>query len=260
MVTEIPGPAAEIRKGMTRRGLATRGMTLMESRTLTLRGKDALLLHVSQRAGGTDYAKWMLVAGNSENAVMVVGTFPRAAADLSQPVRRAVLSASWTQRANADPFEGLTFRVTPGKDLLVAKRVGNMLVLSETGEIGPWESGQAILAVGGSLSDVDVGSLEDFSKERAAQTAHIKELRNVTGRELEIDGLPGYELVAETNDLRTDRPVGLYQLLLVDGRTYYLAQGFVDSGRAPDLLPVFRRVTSSFRRVGDRGAKRPDDR
>lgn len=252
MVTEIPGPVTEVRKGMTRRGLASRGMTLTESRTVKLPAGNALLLHVTQRAAGMDYAKWMLVAGTSEKTVLVVGTFPEESADLSQPVRRAVLSASWSGKENADLFEGLAFRVTPSGELRLAKRVGNVLVLSETGEIDPGEPGQAILAVGGSLSDVDVGSLKDFSMDRAARTDHFTRLRNVSGRELKIDSLPGYELVAEANDVKTDKPVGLYQVILVDGRTYYLAQGFVESGRARDLLPVFRGVTSTFRRVEDR--------
>jgi hypothetical protein len=259
MVTELPGPAEAMRRGMTRKQLASRGMTLIQSRSVTVQGAEALLLHVTQVAKGTEYAKWMLVTGDAGKTVMVVGTYHRADADLSGPVKRAVLSSRWSDAANVDPFEGLPFRVEPTPGLRLARRVANMIVFTETGDIGPTGSDQAVLVVGSSLSDVDVGSLEDFARERAARTEHVKALRGVVGREIEIDGLRGYELTAEANDGESDRPVGLYQLLLVDGRTYYIAQGIVGGSRAGELLPDFRRVTGSFRRVVDRGPASPHE-
>lgn len=62
MVTEIPGPVSEVQKGMTTEGLATQGMTLLESRTEKVGGKDSLLLKVSQ-ASGIEFEKLILVVG-----------------------------------------------------------------------------------------------------------------------------------------------------------------------------------------------------
>jgi hypothetical protein len=55
MVTEIPGPATEMKRGMTRSALASQGMTVIASRLLTIDRKEALLLHVSQTAGGVEF-------------------------------------------------------------------------------------------------------------------------------------------------------------------------------------------------------------
>jgi hypothetical protein len=41
----------------------------------------------------------------------------------------------------------------------------------------------------------------------------------------------------------------MYQLVLVEQRTYYLAQGFVSADRAHLMLPQFRLVTGSFQRA-----------
>ena len=41
----------------------------------------------------------------------------------------------------------------------------------------------------------------------------------------------------------------MYQLVLVDKTTYYLAQGFVSAERGPAVVAQFRQVTRSFRRL-----------
>jgi len=249
IVTELPGPVAEMQKGMTKELLASRGMTLIQSQTVKIGGRDALLVYVSQSAGGMDFLKWMLFAGDAKETVMIVGTFPKAAGDLSLPIKQALLSASWSAAAKVPPYEGLGFRVDPVPGLKLAGRVGNMLVFSERGTMGPNDSEQAILVVGGSVSGASIGDVEEFARDRAARTSQVNQLRNVTGRDRVVDGLRGYELVAEANDVKTGRPVRMYQLVLLDGGTYYLAQGFVNAARPPDVVGKFRNVTETFRLV-----------
>lgn len=52
MVTEIPGPSMEVQKGMTKEPLATKGMTLIESRTQKIGAKMRFCLrYLSVRPG-----------------------------------------------------------------------------------------------------------------------------------------------------------------------------------------------------------------
>lgn len=247
-VTELPGPSEKMREGMTRENLATRGMTLIRSQPVKIGGKDALLIQVSQSAEGRDFLKWMLVAGDAQKTVMVVGTFPKAAADMSLPIKRAVLSASWGGEVKAQPYEGLSFQVAPTPALKLAGRVGNVLVFSESGSMGQGDAAQAILVVGSSSSAAPITNVERFAKEHAARTTQVSALRNIQGKAVTLDGLPGYELVAEADDVKSMREVRMYQLILADQATYYLAQGFVSAGRGPAIMDRFREVTRSFRR------------
>lgn len=252
MVTEIPGPVSEVRKGMTRKGLASRGMLLIDSETVLIGADEALLLHVSQRSEGVDYFKWILVGGPPDRAVMVVGAFPADASELSDPMRRAVLSASWSEPDErlARRYEGLPFRVDPAPGLRLADRMGNLLIFTESGNVAPGNRDMAVLVVGNSIGAVEVGDdLERFSRERMFQTHRLKEVRAKAGSAIVIDSLSGYELTGEGVDAQDGRPVGIYQLILADGTTYYVAQGLVTPSRLPKLLPVFRRVTSTFRRT-----------
>jgi hypothetical protein len=248
IVTELPGPAAAMQKGMTKEMLASRGMTLIRSQPVKAGGRNALLLQVGQSSGGTEFLKWMLIAGDPKKTLMIVGTFPKAATDLTLPIKRAILSASWGGKVTAAPYEGLSFQADPTPMMKLAGRVGTTLVFSESGTMGSGDMDQAILVMGASTSEVAIPNVERFARDRASRSTQVGTLRNIVGRALTRDGLPGFELVAEANDARSGREVRMYQLVLVQQKTYYLAQGFVPADRARVILDQFRRVTGSFRR------------
>jgi hypothetical protein len=252
LVTQMPAPVAEIRKAMTRDLLATRGITLLSSSEEKVGGRDALLLHVAQSAGGVDYLKWILVWGDPRETVMVTGTFPKSAGEeVGAAIRTALLTAAPTAAEPSGPFEGLLFRIEPAGKLRIANRVSNMLVLTEGGRQGTLGPGEPVYVIGSSLGAGGIGDLKVFSEARARKTEQITDLANVTGREITIGGLEAWEILADAKDLKSGAPVRLYQVIAPDGGGYFIAQGIVGADRAVEMLPEFRRVTESFRKTGD---------
>jgi hypothetical protein len=250
MVTAVPAPVDAIRQGMTAQGLATQGMELVGSESVAVDGSDAMLLHARQRAAGTPFLKWVLVLGDPRSTHLVVGTYPAALADsLGAQVRRAVLSVVRTAAGPVDPFEGLRFRLDPGDRLKLAPRVGSALMLTLTGAATQGGPGDPFFVAGPSVNDVAVDDLEGFAERRARQTTAVEGLRNLQGEAREIDGLRGYEIVADATDRKSGLPVKLYQAILLEGDGYYVLQGLVGADRAAEYLPEFRRLTGSFRRV-----------
>jgi hypothetical protein len=251
VVSELPGPAADMQKGMTAKTLATRGVTLLRRETVKVDGQDAVLIQGSQSASGVTFSKWMLIGGDAQKTIMIVAAFPESAAeDLSQAVRRSLLSTSWSRAPReVNPFEGLMFRVDATRKLRLAGRTAGMLVFSETGSIEPASASDAILVVGNSITEVKIEDVEAFARARAAKTERTGPLRNIQGRAVTADGLAGYELVADTKDLKSGKDLSMYQFVVADDATYYLAQGFVSPERAELMLPEFRKVTGSFRRL-----------
>ena len=250
MVTEVAGPFAALTSGMNRQGLATRGMTLISSAALTIEGRRGLLLHVSQVAAGVDFLKWMLVVGDAKASVMIVGTFPRAAeAELSAPMKAAVMSARLGGAAPPDHFEGLPFRVSATPTLKIAGRMSNMLLLNESGTLTPQGADAAVFAVGSSLGPVAIGKLPEFAEARAMATNQMKGVRIVEAGMTTLAGTSGHELIAEGTDIKTARPVTLYQVVIPERDGYVLMQGLVASSRAAVMLPEFRRVAATFRRA-----------
>jgi len=250
MVTELPGPFAEVREGMTKEGLATRGMVLLESHPVPVDGREALLLKVKQQAQGVDYIKWFLVAGDELGTTLVVGTFPsRTTESLSAPVRQALLSTTWDREARFDLFEGLRFRLESTPKLKIANRMNNMIVFNEEGRLGPLGPGEPYYIAGNAVAKTDISDLPAFARARAAQTANIAWLRNLKGRPLTLGGLEAYELLADATHTGSGIPIQFYQVIVPADGTYYILQGFVNSDRAAEFLEEFRRVTETFQRV-----------
>jgi len=238
MVTEIPGPVSELSRGMTAANLATRGMTLISSTKQVVDGRPVLLLKVSQPANGMTVHKWMIVSGEEHES------------QIGDAIKESLLTARWAAAgAPPDHFEGLSFRVSPTTSLKIAGRMSNMLMLTESGQMGPQGPNAALFMVGTSLAPVDLSDLKAFAITRASQTKQLKGLRISEQGATAIANETAYELVAEGTDVATGRLVTLYQLVLPDPQGYVLMQGLVASTRAATMLPEFRRAAQSFRRT-----------
>lgn len=252
MVTELPGPAPDMMRAMSREALATRGMALVGAQDVVIDGRPARLLNVRQQTANGDVFKWLLIAGDEGTTIMIVGMFPvTAQKSTGDAIRHALLTMS---RGSGIPsaFEGLAFRVTPTARLKLAKRVSNMLTFTESGTMGSPGSTEALYLVGHSIGQGQIGDLQQFSDIRARQTTLIKNLTNVSGRQLLVDGLEAYELGADAIDARTGAAMRLYQVIVPDETGYFIIQGLTRAGTAREMLPEFQTVTASFRRNSSR--------
>jgi len=251
MVTELPGPAADMLRGMTGQALASRGMTLIAAEDVIIHGHPARVLNVSQRTANADVQKWMLIAGDPGITVMIVGTFPPAgSASTGAAIRRSLLSTSWQTASAQSPFEGLPFHITPTARLKLARRVSNMLMLTESGTTGSPGSSEALYVAGHSIGRGQLEDVRAFSEDRARQINFVKNVRNFTGSNVQLDGLSAYELEADGVDARTGAPMRVYQVIVPDDTGYYILQGISRAAAAGDLFPHFKAVTASFRRTG----------
>lgn len=250
MVTEIPGPIAQVRAGMTKTGLAGRGMALVESEELKVGGEEAQLVRVTQSAAGVSYEKWLLLFGNARESVVVVATYKEQdASSKREPMKRAVLSARRDENTTSDRLEGLPFRIDETDTLKIANRVSNLLLLTERGIAGAVDTDSPLLVVGASINDVDLSDLAAFADRRLRQIEQVSDVAHVEGTAMEVGGLPAYELTASAADKSTGKPLRVYQLVVAHGSTYFLAQGMVGVKRAEQFVPEFRAVARSLRRA-----------
>ncbi len=248
-VTEIAGPIDHLRAGLTKSGLAGRGMTLHETSNTKLDGWDAQLIRVTQPAGGMAFEKWILVFGTSANSVFIVATYPESdAKTLRDMMKNAIMTTRWHPDAEVGHFEGLPFRVTETPRLRIANRVSNMVILTEGGAKGTVAPADPLLVVGTSISEVSLADLKSFSETRLRQIEQVSGVTNLAGRATTVDGLTAYELTGDANDTRTSKPLRVYQMVVVDGSRYFLAQGLVGVARADAFVPLFREVAASIRR------------
>jgi len=248
MVTELPGPAADMLRAMTTQALASRGMILIAAHDELINGMPARLLNVRQKTASADVLKWMLIAGDPTMTIMIVGTFPAGSSpSTGTAIQHSLLSTSWGSAA-PNAFEGLPFRVTPTSKLKLARRVSNMLTFTESGTMGSPGSAEALYLVGHSIGRGQLGDLRSFSEARAKQTTLTKGVGHFAGRMLQVDRLDAYELEADAFDARSGAPLRLYQVIIPDETGYFIVQGLTRADRAGELFLEFRAITASFRR------------
>jgi hypothetical protein len=250
MVVELDAPFSEMEGRLTAEAFAAQGMTVRNSEPLSVDSMRGRLVAVTQTGGGETFEKWALMFGGDSVTVIITAAYPQRLADsLSEPLKRAVLSARLTERAPADPLEGLDFRVTEGPRLRIARRIGNTLLLNESGQLPNPTPASPFLVVGASVSQVDLGDLEAFARRRITQTASFSQVTNVTGTPVTIDGSAGYELFADAVHTESSTPVRLYQVVVAEGSHYHLIQASAGVDRAADFIPEFQAIARSLRRT-----------
>ena len=245
MVTELPVPSAEMIRSMTAPSLAAKSMTLVSAVDIPVNARPARLLHIRQKAGSRELMKWILVAGEAAITFMVVGTYEPSSPDTGESIRRALLTTQW-HSVSPDPFEGLSFRIKASGKLKLAGRVSNMLMFTESGRPGTPGSTEALFLAGHSIGRGQIGDVKAFAESRAKQTALIKNMTGVTGRQIQIGGLDAYEIEADATDSRNDAPMRFYQVIALDDSGYFILQGVTRRERASAIMPEFRSLTSSF--------------
>ena len=252
MITEIPGPFTEVSKGFTKTGLATRGMTLIEKKEVKVASGNAVLLHVSQSAQGIQFLKWMLGFGNKKQSVLIVATFPKQfERDLSDKLKKAILSAEWNAEAKVDFFEGLTFRVKESGDLNVANKMGNNIFLTRNGVFPLKVKGDPLVIVGSSITQSwsVPGNKKVFAMNRLAQTEILLSPKMMSGKTTKIDGLNAYLIEAEGKHKDTGEMLYIMQCLLFTSDGYYIFQGIVNSTDKEKYHSVFISILNSFNRI-----------
>lgn len=250
VVVQLEAPFTEMEGRLTAEAFAEQGMRVRSSEQLSVDSMRGRLVAVTQEARGTTFDKWALMFGDDAVTVIVTATYPRHVADsLSEPMKRAVLSARVGARAPANPLEGLNFRITEGSRLRIAQRVGNMLLLNESGRLPNAGPESPFLVVGASVSPVELGDLEAFARRRITQTVSFSQVSNVSGAPVSIDGSPAYELFADAVHTESSTPVKLYQVVVAEGSHYHLIQASAGVGAATEFIPEFQAIARSLRRT-----------
>lgn len=249
MVLMIPGPFSETTGGFTAEQLKTRGMTLVSKKHVEIDGNTGVLIGVTQTAYGTEFAKWIVAFGNEKETKMVTATFPKAHTDkLSAQLKSVVLSARLDIAAPPTPGADVGFTIAASDKLKLTRGIGKMLMYTKDGVIPAKSPEDPLFIAAPSLSKVPIQDKRQFSVQRLFQTAHTKISSVTETNAITIDGLDGYELVADAEDADSGTPLVVYQVVLFDDGSYLLIQGLVSAKGSTEYLPEFKAMARSLTR------------
>ncbi len=230
--------------------LAARGWTLLSRESVDLGVQAAVLVHFSQPHQGKTYLKWSLITGDSRSSIMITGTVPEAhAAQLSGPLKAAVLSVQLAtgDRTSGPSVEGVM--VTPGPALVESPGVSGTLLFTRDGVVPTVAPSDPLLIVAPSMGTAAISDPRAFAEQRLYQTAHTEVEAIRSTAPITIDGLDGFETLATAFDETSRTPLLLYQVFLVDGRSYVLIQGLVGRELESTYVPVFQAAARSLVRT-----------
>jgi hypothetical protein len=251
VVAEVPGPYAAVTADFTADGLRPHGLTLVQARRVVIADRPGLLLHVTQVARGTTFAKWIAAFGDDTASVLITATFPEELGNaLAEPLRAAVLSACWDRGEGSASVPDLGFTLDHGPALRPAGCAGTLFAYTPDGTLPAASPTAPVLLAGRVPADVRGPDLQQFAEQCLTRSATMQEVAVETAEALTLDGLSGYEIVAGARDPATNLPLLVYQVTLFDGANCFLLQGLVGDHRRSEYLDEFRRMARTFTRTG----------
>lgn len=260
MVTEMPAPIDAIREVFkSAEGLATQGMTLIDSEEIQVGDLPAVLVHARQAVGQEEelvFEKWMVVTGTVELSVLVTAAYPESIAEnISRAMESTVRALQWDPNAEYDMLAGLPYRVEVPVPLAVAGRMSSGLLISLDGQLHDKPNPDPKLIVAVSLWDlaIEKEQLRDFAIARMDQYPNLEGIDIVTAEETTIDGMPAIEIVASAFDTKLNADMIVYTAMAIDPDRYYLLTGFATPTDAESFVPLFESVTASLERATKTG-------
>ena len=139
--------------------------------------------------------------------------------------------------------------VTPGPALVESPGVSGTLLFTRDGVVPTVAPSDPLLIVAPSMGTAAISDPRAFAEQRLYQTAHTEVEAIRSTAPITIDGLDGFETLATAFDETSRTPLLLYQVFLVDGRSYVLIQGLVGRELESTYVPVFQAAARSLVRT-----------
>lgn len=249
MAVSIPGPYSQVIGGFTQEQMKARGWTLRSKQDVKVDGLSGILIHFEQPARGQWFLKWCLAFGDDRKTSMVTAAYPKEhERELSARLKSAVLSTRPDRAAAPPSGADLPFTLVASQKLKLAPSINRTVLYTKDGLIPAKSPEDPLFVAAPSLGDVVVGDRQQFCERELRRTAHTKQVSVKSIGTIAVDGLDGYECLAEAKDSESEAPLVVYQAILFDGASYIHMKGLVGTRLRDEFLPEFKAMARSLRR------------
>lgn len=230
MVMEIPGPYSEVAKGINAEVLKKAGMTLKSDSAVKIGAFNGILAEVEHPIYERVFSKHILIYGNDESSVIINGICPKDSVQLGRNIKQSLLTTIVDSTVDLNPRAALDYTVDEGAGILFFKSVmGNAMLFNRDLRTPTESADKATLITDRSYAKQEIKDKKLFCISRIKKYPDDYSVIPEKGiKEIEIDGLQGYELYAKNNDKKNEE---LYQVILFeDDGGYYLLVGTYAEG------------------------------
>ncbi len=252
LLMELPGPFREVIKGLNQKGLAARGIKLLSKQSIKIKNQPGFLLEIAQDYAGLKFRKWIVVFGNDQKTHMVTATFlKKDVAKLSTPLKQVVLAVSPISRLTSSNVSSLPFSVTAVDGLMLVQKaagMGKIAAFTKNGQLPASSPADPLFLVSPSLGAVPVLDRQDFAVRRLYGYPKTKIAAVKSTKEIVIDNLSGWEIVADAQAQSTKISLKLYQVMLFPKQGgYVLMIGTVGDQQSALYVPKFKAMALSYK-------------
>jgi len=248
IIVEMPGPFSEYKKGFTKAKGKSHGMDLIDKQDITINGFSAILIEAVQPAYGTIFNKYILVFGTEQNTIMINGTFPKELKKvMSADIKKSLLSVVYETDKNVNPLDEIGYSVNiENTKLKYANSMAKSVLYSVDGKIPPESEDKTFFILGSSLNNIEIVDKKQFAIDRVNKTATFRNIDIEKIQEIEINGLFGYEIIANGINDKTGKMDKIYYVILFNDTKYYLMIGIADNDYENNI-ELFKKVSKTFR-------------
>jgi len=248
----LEAPAAEYDKmaqGFNAEELAKRGITDVEKGSLP-RSDAHVYMRAKQKSEAGTYGKFFVLFRSPDQTVLVSVNVPQhALTDGSvkvENIERVLASAKTTEKPAVRDLFALSY-LGPFKE--AGRIVGTSKIYTLDGRLEPERAGETRSAFMVAPS-IDKRVITEPEKQAVALLGSLpgfKDFKAGKPRAIRIGGLDGIEVEAEAVDADDDRPIHLYQAMLLgaDGG-YFRLIGIATPKDAPVVAGEFSKIAHSF--------------
>jgi hypothetical protein len=248
-IVEMPAAAAgQALATLTPEGLQSQNIALKAREDLKLGDAPAVLVSGEQQAGPMTVRKWILLASEpSLTALVIAQAVGGDDAYSDAEIRDALKSVAVRQPLSMDDqLASLPFRVGDRAGLKPVRTAGASLLLTDRGEPGGVETGQAVMVV---AQSGDIGASPDqrdaFAAAMLRSNVTLKEMIFERAQGFRQRGAEWHEIVARAKDAGSGKPVIVMQTIRWDRGSFLRMLGIAPEEARDDILSRFRALADS---------------
>ncbi|MEJ2664987.1 MAG: hypothetical protein P8107_13265, partial [Spirochaetia bacterium] len=249
MVTTIPEPVVSMLEGFTADELHKSGINVKSQDELLINDHRGRLFYGEQTAKGAVYYKYLMIFGDGDNTFVLAGTFPKEYEDkFGEAIKTSLLSTVYEPDRETDPRKTVNFEIDESKTKLkFAGTFLKSLMYTVDGKIPTKAKDKTMFFTAQVANQEGVQDKKLFSMELVKQAATVKNVEIKSVKPVTIDGISGYEIIADAKDAVNLAPVLLYHVSLYSDELYYYMMGIAYNDYDANIR-MFKVVCRTFKR------------
>jgi hypothetical protein len=248
-------------------------MILKTTDQVMIDDSGAYLFKVTQQAHGIDHLKWIVIFGDRNQTKMLTAACPiDEKPEVSEMLKSVILrpqklknGSLATKSAEAAPTQAdgarkidrdstqpkLKFSIEPSlklKPVRDAEKISPLFAYSKDGVLPAASPKDPLFIAAKESVHSKIENTRQFATERVFQVADTKIATLLSTTPITIDGMDGYESIANATSASTGVPITAYQVVLFDEECLYVMQGLVGSDLRDEFVPEFKSMARSLKR------------